>query len=86
MAPSLGVAAPERLRCTALELTEGEQQRIAAAIPAAGEEVDVLRLAFTPGSSPGGGALLQQGDEVGDQGLGGGCSRRCQGDVANDKS
>lgn len=71
VASGLAVAAPEGFRGTPLELTEGEQQWVAPSVTAAGEQIHVLGLALTPGASPGGRALLKEGDQVGDQRLGG---------------
>ena len=65
--PGLGKAAPERKGRTPDVHTEGEQDRIGAAVAMARDQVDVVATAAAiPGPPPGGGAGLHQLDQGGD--------------------
>lgn len=86
MASRFNVATPIGFGCRPLDLAKGEQQGITATVRPTSEEVDMLGLALNPGSAPGGGAPLEQGDQVGDEGLGRGCSRGSQGNQAGDRT
>lgn len=63
-------AAPERQPSAAQVHPQGEQDRIGTAVAVAGEEIAVVTTpGAIPGPSPGGRALLQQGDQISHQSL-----------------